>query len=220
MSFAERAKEKEEKLTRALVGVLEGSGMDVERVSIDENNRGPDVVARDDSGRIVIEVKALKRGGNIHGAIEQVRGYGAPEDERWVVTTTDEEPWFLPTDVKIVTGQEILGKLEQSGVDREPVEWVREACIERDPPRFCGLATVDGSSGERPGGFMSAGDLERAENGDVSALEGDPLAAEVLDALDEPLTILEASERLDKDPALVESKIRFLTQVGAVEKRA
>jgi len=219
VEFTRRAKEKEEKLTRSLVELLERSGMDVERVSIDENNKGPDVVAKGDSGRVVIEVKALKRGGNIHSAIEQVRGYGAPGDERWIVTSTDEVPWFLPDDVKIVTGQELLGKMEQSGVDSEPVEWVRDACIERNPPRFEAAAETPKTSGDdRPGGFMSGEELRRAEEGDHSPLAGDELATEILGALEHPSTVLETAEKLDEDPALVESKLRFLVEIGAAEQ--
>lgn len=220
MGFAQRAKEKEEKLTKALVELLERSGVEVERVSIDENNRGPDVVARTETGRVVIEVKALKRGGSIHAAIQQVRDYGEPGDERWVVTTTDETPWFLPTDVRIVTGQEILGKLEQGGVDRGPVEWVRDTCIERNPPRFRALDPLTEAEEvrERPGGFLSAGELERAERGDTSPLRSDALAQRILGILGEPLTVLEAAERMDEAPALVESKVRFLVEVGAAER--
>lgn len=218
VSFAERAKEKEEKLTRTLVNLLEKSGLDVERVSIDENNRGPDVVARGENGRMVIEVKALERGGSIHPALEQVRGYGKPGDELFVVTTTDEVPWFLPEDVHVVTGSQLLGKLKESGVDRGPVEWVRETNIERDPPRFRAESAVEPGDGEGGGGFLKGSELERVERGEPSALEYDELACRILEVLEEPRTVLDAAERLAEEPTLVESKIRFLCEVGAVER--
>ncbi|MBS1263091.1 MAG: hypothetical protein MAG715_00260 [Methanonatronarchaeales archaeon] len=220
MEFSRLAKEKEERVTRALVELMERSGMGVERVSIDENNRGPDVVARGESGRVVVEVKALRRGGSLHSAIEQVRSYGEPGDELWVVTTSDEVPWFVPDGVRFVTGSEVLGKMELGGMDTDPVAWVRDTSIERDPPTFRATAPPPprDSRGDGTGGFMSGGELQRAEGGDHSSISGDCLAARLLDALDEPLTVLDASKELGEEPALVESKLGFLVDVGAVER--
>jgi|GEM_PF-4325524 len=216
--YYSKIKEKEERLTKSVKKLLKRSGFNIERVSISDNKKGPDIVADYKNGTVIIEIKAFhKRNSGLSSAFKQVREYADEGDEKWVISTTDVEPLYIPEDIKLFLGKDILSKLEKGGIDTWGVKWVRETEIKRDPKKFKisknykneKLNTSDNPSYE----FFKASDIEKISGGDISKLGKDNLSLKIIKMIDSgDNTIPKISERLDEDPTIIESKIIFLKE--------
>ncbi|KXB04427.1 hypothetical protein AKJ50_02405 [candidate division MSBL1 archaeon SCGC-AAA382A13] len=220
-SYYDKVQKKEEKLTEAIVELMERSGFEIDRVSIEENNRGPDVVASYENGDVVVEIKAFHREkGSLHSAFDQVRGYAEGDEEKWVVTTSDVEPMYIPNDISLFLGKDILAKLNRESLDTWGVEWVRDAEVKKEPTKFVLKKDIGSFDEDSSSEFLTAREMDSIDSGDSSPLKKDELANKIVDCIKEGYrTLPSISEETGLNNQIVESKLKFLEDSNIIGEK-
>ncbi len=219
-SYFDKVKRKEKKLTNAVVDLMERSGFEIDSVSIEENNRGPDIVASYDNGDVIVEIKAFhKNKGSLHSAFEQIREY-ADEEEKWVITTSDVEPVYIPEDIRLFLGKDILAKLNQESLDTWGVEWVREAEVKKEPTKFVLKREITDIGSEINGEFLTANEMNSINEGDANPLKKDGLAKKIVNSINKGnRTLPSISEETGLKNPIIESKLKFLVESDVIEEK-
>lgn len=220
-SYFDKVKKKEKKLTDAVVELMERSGFEVDRVSIEENDKGPDILASYENGDVICEIKAFhKEKGSLHSAFEQVRGYSEGNEELWVVTTSDVEPLYIPDDIRLFLGKDILAKLNMESLDTWGVKWVREAEVEKEPTKFEVIEDIERNDEDDFREFLTAKEMSSIDRGDKSPLNHDELAKKIIESIKNGENTLPAiSEKNGLDNQVVESKLKFLIESDVIEEK-
>ncbi|OKY78244.1 MAG: hypothetical protein BTN85_0731 [Candidatus Methanohalarchaeum thermophilum] len=212
-NYYDKVKDKEEKLTKKVVSLLRESGFNVHRISIEENNRGPDIEATYENGDVVIEIKAFhKNKGSLTPAFEQIRDYAKKGEEKWVITTSDVNPLFIPDDIRLFRGRDILEKIDKTKLNKKDIRWVREAEIKKDPDKLEIEKEVNEkkrSSSE----FLTANQLSDMDSGNLDNINLDRLATDILNQIKlGNRTIPKIAEEIETPCSIVESKVKFLIE--------
>lgn len=220
-SYYDKVKKKEEKLTEAVVDLMKRSDFEIDRVSIEENERGPDVVGSYENGSVVVEIKAFhKNKGSLHSAFNQVREYSDEGEEKWVITTSDIEPMYIPDDIRLFLGKDILSKLNQESLDTWGIEWVREAEIKKEPTKFVLKRDVGGFGEDSGNEFLTAKEMNSIDSGNSSPLKHDDLAQEIVECIKKGYqTLPKISEETGIRNPIVESKLKFLREIEIIGEK-
>jgi hypothetical protein len=144
---------KEETLTKICVRLLKRLGYSIERVSIEINGHGPDLIVRDGDGNsIPIEIKAYQKYGKIGSSTEGPTKYFADEFEQIrayikelkspfgiLITSTDRSNVkSLPHNIKLLYGKDIANLLQKFHLKKElkQLEWIKYSNVSTKKERY------------------------------------------------------------------------------------
>lgn len=220
-SYYDKVQKKEKRLTEAVVELMKRSGFEIDRISIEENNRGPDVVGSYENGTVVVEIKAFhKNKGSLYSAFDQVREYASEGEEKWVITTSDAEPLYIPNDIRLFLGKDIMAKLNKESLETWGIEWVRDAEVKKDPIEFILKKDIGDFEKDSSSEFLTAREMDSIDEGNSSPLKKDEIAKKIVESIKKGFRSLpRISEETGLKNPIVESKLKFLEETGVIEEK-
>jgi len=143
---------KEEVLTKICVKLFDKLGYDIERVSIELNGHGADLIVRDGDGNpIPVEIKAYQKYGKIgvssrfpkyfRDEIKQLKAYVEELKSPYgiLITSTDRSNIKnFPPNIKLLFGRDITNLLKKFQLEKElkQLEWVRYSNVSAKKERY------------------------------------------------------------------------------------